>query len=123
ARLVRLEHGRPRYGDEITERYLLQETGQLHAVSFHKGCYLGQEIVERVRSRALLHRHLHAIEVSCPPPAAGTTVQSRHPAAGEPASAAYSERLAKTVGMAYIKAAFAEPGTPLVIDGHPAVVK
>ena len=49
ARTVRIEHGRPRYGEEITERYLVQETGQLHAVNFNKGCYLGQEIVERVR--------------------------------------------------------------------------
>jgi aminomethyltransferase len=48
---VRLEHGRPRYGDDITERYIAHETGQLHALHFQKGCYLGQEIVERVRSR------------------------------------------------------------------------
>ena len=45
ARIVRIEHGRARYGEEITERYLVQETGQLHAVHFSKGCYLGQEIV------------------------------------------------------------------------------
>ena len=55
ARAVRLEHGKPRYGEEITERYLVQETAQLNAVSFSKGCYLGQEIVERVRSRAQIH--------------------------------------------------------------------
>ena len=58
ARIVRIESGRPRYGEEITERYLVQETGQLQAVNFGKGCYLGQEIVERVRSRAQIHRVL-----------------------------------------------------------------
>ena len=58
ARIVRIESGRPRYGEEITERYLVQETGQLQAVNFSKGCYLGQEIVERVRSRAQIHRVL-----------------------------------------------------------------
>ena len=53
---VRLEHGRPRYGDDITERYIAHETGQMHALNFQKGCYLGQEIVERVRSRGLVNR-------------------------------------------------------------------
>src|SRR5579864_4866800 len=52
ARIVRIEHGRPRYGEEITDRHLVQEVDQLQAVHFTKGCYVGQEIVERVRSRA-----------------------------------------------------------------------
>ena len=43
-RTVRIENGAPRYGEEITERYLVQETQALHAVHFNKGCYLGQEI-------------------------------------------------------------------------------
>ena len=75
ARIVRIEHGRPRYGEEITERYLVQETGQLNAVHFSKGCYLGQEIVERVRSRAQIHRVLRGIQIeSTEVPAAGTKI-------------------------------------------------
>ncbi|HWF46100.1 MAG TPA: hypothetical protein VG168_03770, partial [Bryobacteraceae bacterium] len=49
ARVVRLELGKPRYGEDITERYLVQEANQPDAVHWNKGCYLGQEIVERVR--------------------------------------------------------------------------
>src|SRR5262249_52848126 len=72
ARIVRIEHGRPRYGEEITDRYLVQETGQMHAVNFHKGCYLGQEIVERVRSRAQIHRVLRSLEIdTATPPEVG----------------------------------------------------
>src|SRR5438270_663379 len=56
ARIVRLENGIPRYGEDMTERYLVQETQATHGVHFNKGCYLGQEIVERVRSRAQIHR-------------------------------------------------------------------
>ena len=61
-RIVRLEHGRPRYGEDITEATLPQESQQMHAVSFQKGCYLGQEIVERIRARGQVHRKLVKLE-------------------------------------------------------------
>ncbi len=114
ARLVRLENGRPRYGEEITERYLVHETGQLHAVNFNKGCYLGQEIVERVRSRAQIHRVLRSLLIESPnAPAAGTHLVSQEAAAGEIVNAAFSPALGKVVAMAYVKIPFAEPGTEL----------
>ncbi len=49
---------RPLYGRDITEKYLPQETNQPQALHFNKGCYLGQEIVERIRSRGQVHRLL-----------------------------------------------------------------
>jgi folate-binding protein YgfZ len=118
ARTVRIEHGRPRYGDEITERYLVQETDQLQAVHFSKGCYLGQEIVERVRSLAKIHRVLRRLEIDAqePPPAGTKTEQA------EIVSAAFSPALRKTVAMAYVKIPFAEPGTEFLINQHPARV-
>jgi folate-binding protein YgfZ len=116
ARIVRLEHGRPRYGEEITERYLVQETGQLHAVHFSKGCYLGQEIVERVRSRAQIHRILRRLEItSSEVPAAGTKLKAGEADAGEIASAVFSPALGHVAAMAYVKTSFAEPGTELRI--------
>jgi folate-binding protein YgfZ len=116
ARTVRIEHGRPRYGEEITERYLVQETGQLQAVHFSKGCYLGQEIVERVRSRAQIHRVLRRMEVDSPDlPAAGSKFKSAdgQADAGEIASAALSPALGKVAALAYVRTQFAEPGTEL----------
>ena len=116
ARAVRIEHGRPRYGEEITERYLVQETAQLHAVSFSKGCYLGQEIVERVRSRAQIHRVLRRVEVgSSEAPAAGSKLKSAdgQADAGEIASTAFSPALVKVAALAYVRTQFAEPGTGL----------
>ena len=116
ARTVRIEHGRPRYGEEITERYLVQETGQLHGVHFSKGCYLGQEIVERVRSRAQIHRVLRRVEIdSSEPPAAGSKLKSGEADAGEIASAVFSPALGKTVAMAYVRTQFAEPGTEIAL--------
>jgi aminomethyltransferase len=49
-------NGRPRYGEDIRETSLVQETQQMHAVSFTKGCYLGQEIVERVRAQGHVNK-------------------------------------------------------------------
>jgi aminomethyltransferase len=123
ARIVRLEHGRPRYGEEITERYLVQETGQLHAVSFHKGCYLGQEIVERVRSRAQIHRILRLLEIdTLDPPVSGVKLKSGEADAAEIASAAFSPALSKTVALAYVRTQFAEPATKLVLGDVSATV-
>ncbi len=55
---LRILSGVPRYGADIHGKSLAQETGQTRALNFNKGCYLGQEIVERVRSRATVHRAL-----------------------------------------------------------------
>ena len=116
-RTVRIENGRPRYGEEITERYLVQETGQLQAVHFTKGCYLGQEIVERVRSRAQIHRVLRRLEIdTSEPPAAGVKLKSGDADAAEIASAVFSPALGKTVALAYVRTQFAEAGTELVLN-------
>src|SRR5258708_39957953 len=52
----RILHGTPRYGQDIREKDLPQETEQDQALNFSKGCYIGQEIVERIRSRGQVHR-------------------------------------------------------------------
>jgi aminomethyltransferase len=71
---LRIAEGIPAYGIDMAERDLPQETSQMHALSFNKGCYLGQEIVERIRSRGSVHRHLRSLELSGPLPAAGTAL-------------------------------------------------
>ena len=52
----RVYAGVPKYGQDIREKDLPQETEQTHALHFAKGCYIGQEIVERIRSRGAVHR-------------------------------------------------------------------
>ena len=69
---VRIAEGIPAYGIDMVERDLPQETSQMRALNFNKGCYLGQEIVERVRSRGGVHKHLRQFELTGPAPAAGT---------------------------------------------------
>jgi folate-binding protein YgfZ len=53
---MRVMAGVPLYGKDIRERDLPQETEQMRALNFNKGCYVGQEIVERIRSRGNVHR-------------------------------------------------------------------
>jgi len=65
---LRIAEGIPAYGIDIQSRDLAQETSQMRALSFTKGCYLGQEIVERIRSRGQVHRHLRALEISLDDP-------------------------------------------------------
>jgi folate-binding protein YgfZ len=69
--LRRISFGVPKFGVDIRERDLPQETGQTRALNFIKGCYLGQEIVERIRSRGAVHRQFtaFAVEGTLPDPA------------------------------------------------------
>ena len=52
----RILSGTPKFGVDIRDKDLPQETNQTQALHFNKGCYLGQEIVERIRSRGQVHR-------------------------------------------------------------------
>jgi aminomethyltransferase len=123
AGIVRIENGRPRYGEEITERYLIQETGQLQAVHFSKGCYLGQEIVERVRSRAQIHRILRRVEIdSTEVPPAGSKLKVAEADAGEIVSAVLSPALGKVVAMAYVRTPHSEIGAQLLLGDAPATI-
>ena len=67
--LYRIVKGVPRFGVDLRDRDLPQETGQEYALNFAKGCYIGQEIVERIRSRAILHRTFVGFEVQGEPTA------------------------------------------------------
>lgn len=122
-RTVRLEQHQPRYGEDITDRYLVHETRQLRAVHFNKGCYLGQEIVERVRSRGQVHRLLTALTISAPEILpAGTPLKAGETAAGEITSSAFSPALGKVVALAYVRSEHAKPGTVLSAGQYTAEV-
>ncbi len=115
-RIVRIENGHPRYGEDISERYLAQETGQQRALHFGKGCYLGQEIVERVRSRGQIHRVLAPLEIdgdAAPPP--GTKLQREDRDAAEITSSAFSPALGKVAALAYVRVEASAPGTELAL--------
>ena len=124
ARVVRVENGVPRHGDDFGEQTLPQETQQTsRAVSFTKGCYLGQEIVERIRARGHVHRALVKVAIEGEePPAAGSTVIAAGQEVGHLTSPVYSPRLQASLGLAILRREFAAPGTAVNIGGRPGRV-
>jgi folate-binding protein YgfZ len=110
--LLRVASGTPRYGQDIRERDLPQETEQQRALHFSKGCYIGQEIVERIRSRGNVHRKFTGFEVEGALPAVGAKIQADGRDIGEITSVA-SLPLAggeRYVALGYIRRELATPG-------------
>jgi folate-binding protein YgfZ len=122
--MFRLAAGVPKYGQDITEKQIPQETEQFHALHFAKGCYLGQEIVERVRSRGAVHRHFAGFAISGPPPRAAAEVQQEGKRVGEITGARVVPVRAseQTLALGYVRNESGEPGTALQVDGHEARV-
>jgi folate-binding protein YgfZ len=121
--VVRLEHGKARYGEDIGERFLAQEANQPQALHFSKGCYLGQEIVERVRSRGQIHRVLMPLVLDAKtPPDPGAKLQTGDANVAEITSAAYSPALNKVVALAYVRTDYARPHTEITLGDTRAEV-
>jgi aminomethyltransferase len=122
--LDRMVRGIPKYGVDMTERFLPQETAQDRALHFAKGCYLGQEIVERIRSRAQLHRVLTGFEIEGAPPSAGTSVTAGDKKVGEITSAAEVpvEGGKKTIALGYIRIEANTSGNKVRVEEAGAVV-
>jgi len=118
---LRIEAGIPRYGSELSEDTLLLEAGLLNAVSFTKGCYVGQEIVERTRTRGHVNWKLVGLIVRAPQaPAPGEKLTSAGQEIGEVTSACVSPTLGQTIALAYVRREVAEPGTQLALASGPA---
>lgn len=117
--LLRIAAGIPRYGIDIRERDLPQETEQERALNFSKGCYVGQEIVERIRSRGHVRRKFAGFEINGPLPTLGSKIQVEGKDMGEITSAA-SLPLAggeRRVALGYLRREVATPGKQVEADG------
>jgi len=120
--VLRIEAGIPVYGRDIDEDVLPAETGQTdRAVSYVKGCYLGQEIVERMRSREALARMLVGLQFDSDDEVTpGTELVANENPVGHVTSTCHSHALNTTIGLGYLKTTHAEPGTNVSISGAPA---
>lgn len=97
---LRILEGTPLYGTDIRDKELPQETAQTRALHFAKGCYLGQEIVERIRSRGNVHRTFHAFELTGSLPASGTMLEFEGKPVGELTSTATIPLTSGTINLA-----------------------
>ncbi len=123
--MFRVAAGVPRYGVDITEKHIPQETEQTHALHFAKGCYLGQEIVERVRSRGAVHRHFTGFKVTGPIPHNGAEAQVEGKKVGEITSALRIpvNGTEVTLALGYVRNESGAPGTKLQVEGSEAEVQ
>ncbi len=120
----RILRGVPLYGVDLGERELAQETNQRHALHFTKGCYIGQEIVERVHSRGNVNRSFAGFRVDGPPPAPGSKIIFGEKEVGEVTSSAAIPLPTGTpcFALGMIRREAAAPGTAVSIDGVTASV-
>lgn len=117
--ILRVEAGLPRYGVDITEDNLLLETGLDDAVSFNKGCYLGQEVVERVHSRGHVNRKLAGLVLEGSRAArAGDAVFIDGREIGRITSSVVSPRLHHPIALAYLHRDFLQPATDIVVKAR-----
>lgn len=123
---MRIERGLPRFGVEVDTTLLPQEASlEKLAVSFDKGCYLGQEVVYMLEHRGRPKRRLVGLEIEGEAPVAkGDTVTTPDGAvAGDVKSSAIGPESGKPVAIAMIKWAHTSPGTELRIGARPARVR
>ena len=117
---VRVENGIPLEGVDYPDNSIPQQAARLDAVSFTKGCYLGQEIVERVRSRGNLRRTLERLEVDLEQsPAPNSPILFGEKELGRLTSPVFSPTMGRVLGFALLRSEV-PPGETLSVDGHEA---
>ena len=115
-KILRVEAGIPRYGVDFSEDNLLLEVGIDHAFSFTKGCYLGQEVVERIRSRGHINKKLCGFLIDGDQAASrGDVIEAESKNAGRITSSVVSPRLQRPIAMGYVHRDFWAPGTTVTI--------
>ena len=130
AEAIRIEAGVPVFHRDMDEETIPLEAGiESRAISFTKGCYVGQEVIVRVvhRGHGRVARKLVGLRVeSDRVPAVGTTMQAGGDDAGREVgrvtSSTWSPALNQPIALGYVHRDFVEPGTELTIDGAAAKV-
>ncbi len=125
---IRLESGTAWFGQDYDDKNIPHETGlELSHISYEKGCYTGQEIVERVRSRGHANRRLTGLQfLDGKAPAAGTKLLVPGDPAGKEAgqvtSAGFSPLVGRRIGLGYVRREHSALGTRLDASGSTAEV-
>jgi folate-binding protein YgfZ len=114
--IIRVEHGRPRYGIDLDDTTIPQEAGlNERAVSFTKGCYVGQETVARLHYKGKPNRHLRGLRLS-EPIAPGADLHLGERPVGRLSSSVVSP-MQGPIGLALIRRE-AEPGATVAVGEH-----
>jgi folate-binding protein YgfZ len=121
--LQRIMSGIPLYGVDIRERDLPQETEQMRALNFSKGCYVGQEIVERIRSRGAVHRKFSGFVMAPGSQVSpGQKITFDNKEAGEITSVSSLRADRPTLALGYVRREVGTPGKEVRIGTTSATV-
>jgi folate-binding protein YgfZ len=114
--ILRVEAGTPLYGRDMGEDRLPIEAGVTDAVSFTKGCYLGQEVIARATNLGHINRKLVGLRLSAPAPAGAKLSAPARAEAGVITSSVVSPRFG-AIALGYLHRTLWEPGTEVVVEG------
>jgi folate-binding protein YgfZ len=117
---LRIEHGIPRWDAELTTNTLPPEAGprMLNAISYTKGCYVGQETIARLKSVGHVNRTLVFLRgESAEFPTTGAKLMQGEKEVGTVTSSGFSPRLEKGIALGYVQRALADEGTKLQAGG------
>jgi folate-binding protein YgfZ len=114
--VLRAEAGIPRFGVDFGPENFPKETGLDAAVSYTKGCYLGQEVVARIHYRGGVQKMMRRLELEGNPrPGAKLLFEDRE--AGTATTVVRSPLSGRTLGLGIVHKRAAEPGTRLEVEG------
>jgi folate-binding protein YgfZ len=123
--VVRIEAGVPQWGVDMDENTIPNEAGlEKRAISYDKGCYIGQETIARIRTYGHVNRRLVQIELTGQNvPARGDKILLDGHEAGHVTSAGFSSRLGKALALGYVRREFATAGVTLKCDDQTVEVR
>jgi folate-binding protein YgfZ len=121
--VLRVEAGIPWYGPDVDETVMLPETRLEHLVSYNKGCYVGQEVVARVKYRGHVNRALSGLVLDGDHvPAGGAKVLGDGKEVGRVTSAVRSIALGQPIALGYVRREHFAPGTAVIVrDGERSI--
>lgn len=113
--VARIESGRPRFGQDMDATNLPPEAGiEKTAISYTKGCYIGQEVIARIRTYGQVAKALRGLLLERPMPK-GARLFLNDKDVGYLTSSIDSPRFGKPIGLAYVRRECNQPGTKLLL--------
>jgi folate-binding protein YgfZ len=113
---LRIEAGTPLYGQDVDATVLLPEIPHAHLVSHSKGCYIGQEVVVRIRDRGHVNRQLRGLVLEGRlVPERGVRVLAGGAEIGRVTSATWSLGLGRPIARGFVRREHGEPGTAVTV--------
>jgi folate-binding protein YgfZ len=118
-----VEGGEPVFGIDVDETVLLPELRREDLISYTKGCYIGQELVARVKYRGHVNRALAGLRLEgemVPRPGAPVVAEGKE--IGRLTSSVRSLALGLPIALGYLRREYLEPGTPVAVGADDPLI-